>query len=208
MGVTIMPNDVVAQSGQTCVRFAGFTVFKNRDYGIYYNNEPSLELSNNIFSDNVASMFPMVVKPNPLSHECSDKFVSLTNSIFIGKSSGYDCTGETPASGTYINLSGHCRGPTGPSGESMGVMFPQFTGGINNAPEKPCGNIMAYNTICGKMTMQSKCFNTLFNDLIRNKYERLNKVSHFFLSFIYMYYVGIKRYMYMYLTYLYFNAFV
>jgi len=153
MGVAVMIHDPIPYS---CARYAGFTVFKNRDYGIYYNNMPSLEVKDNIFADNTAALFPMVVEPNPLSHECSDKTITLSDSIFIGFSSGSNCAGETAATGTYINLSGHCRGPTGPNGESVGVLFPQFTGGGNNAPEKPCGNIMSYNTICGKMTMTSK----------------------------------------------------
>jgi len=68
MGVAVMIHDPIPYS---CARYAGFTVFKNRDYGIYYNNMPSLEVKDNIFADNTAALFPMVVEPNPLSHECS-----------------------------------------------------------------------------------------------------------------------------------------
>lgn len=158
MGVSIMPGDAIDQTGaRTCTRLSGFVAFKNRDYGIYYNNIYSVELSDNIYSDNTLAMFPMVVEPNPLSGQCADKFVELKDSIVIGRATESVCTGESQASGTYFSLSGHCRGPTGPNGENLGVLFPQFTGGSNNAPEKPCGGIMSYNTICGRMTMTSKC---------------------------------------------------
>lgn len=157
MGVAIFPNDDISSgSGTTCTRLAEFTVFKNRDYGLYYNNDNSVEILNNVYSDNTAAMFTMVIKPNPLDHQCSSKTIKMYDSVVIGKATESDCSSERTASGTYINLSGHCRGLTGPAGSNLGTLFGQFTAGMNNAPEKPCGGIMAYNTICGKTTMESK----------------------------------------------------
>lgn len=158
MGVAILPNNILSTSGRTlCTRLGGFILSKNFDFGIYYNNELSLVATDNVYADEETALFPMVIGPSSLGHVCGDKTITVSNSIVIGKSSQSNCALETTPSGTYLILSEKHRSPKGPNGEKLGILFPQFTQGGNNCPEKPCANIMSYNSLCGKMTLEGMC---------------------------------------------------
>lgn len=154
MGVSIVPKDDLSSSGITsCCRLSGFTVSKNFDYGIYYNNVLNLEATNNSYADENNALFPMVMGPNPLGHECADSTVTVSNSVVIGTSTVSDCSSDVTPTGVYIQLSFLQRSGRGPNDERLGILFPQFTGDSNGCPDKPCGGIMSYNTICGKMIL-------------------------------------------------------
>ncbi|WAR05669.1 PKHL1-like protein [Mya arenaria] len=159
IGVWIGPNDDIQQSSsQTCVRFSDFVIMKSTYWSFYYNNHYSVEFENLILAENDGTLLPMVIGPNPLGHVCGDEYVKLSNSTVIGRLPGADCSSETSPFGTYMDLSGLCMQGTGPGGALLAVLFGQITGGSNNAPEKPCGNIMSYNTLCGRMEITDTTF--------------------------------------------------
>lgn len=154
MGVSIVPNDDLSRSDIiSCCRLSGFTVSRNHDYGIYYNNIVSLEASNNVYADENNALFPMVIGPSPLEHVCSNKEVTVKDSVVIGTSSVSNCDSDITPTGVYLDLSSSQRSGRGPNNERLGILFPQFTGSSNGCPDKPCGGIMSYNTICGYMTL-------------------------------------------------------
>ncbi|XP_052245987.1 fibrocystin-L-like isoform X3 [Dreissena polymorpha] len=151
MGYGVFPppkEDILKQKDtQTCVRISDIAAFRSIDYGFYYQNDLNVNLHKIIVADNQVSIFPMVIGPNPLTHECGDQRVDVTDSILIGSTD--NCANMQSPSGVYMTNSGHCRGDKGPNGARLGLLFPQITGGGNGAPFKPCGNIMSYNPICG-----------------------------------------------------------
>ena len=149
IGVAILPNDKLTLS--KCVRLSGFTVFKNFDAGIYYHNTLSLIASNNVYSDENTAIFPMVIGPNPLTHNFGDEYAEVTDSVVIGTSSVTSCVEDTEPSGDYIDLSSDHRSSRGPNSERLGILMAVFTGGSNNCPIKPCFQIMVYNAISGQM---------------------------------------------------------
>lgn len=157
-GVAVMPHDDLSAAGITsCSRLSGFTTFKNYDYGIYYNNEMSLVATGNYLVDEQVYLFPMVVFPDPLSHECGGKTVEVSDSVLIGTSSVTNCDAEEDPSGDYIDQNArNIRSLRKPDADRRGILYASFTGGNNNCGEKPCWGIMSYNAICGKMTIRGK----------------------------------------------------
>lgn len=145
IGVAVVPTDKVSGS---CVKFAGFTTVKCPYFGIYYNSGPSLNISNVCIGDSAVGVFPMVIGPSATSHAFADKYVSITDSLIIGKSSAFDCTSDVlDTSDQNIRLARTSR----PSNinKRIGTVTGQFTSGSNKCAEKPCVNIMAYQAIKG-----------------------------------------------------------
>ena len=76
----------------SCVAYSHFTIFKSTFYGIYYQNPQQLILDSNIMIDNQVSVFSMILGPSSTDHVPSNKTVQITNSLFVGRSSSFDCT--------------------------------------------------------------------------------------------------------------------
>ncbi|XP_053409194.1 fibrocystin-L-like isoform X2 [Mercenaria mercenaria] len=155
IAVGILPKDVVPFQ---CTRLSGFILFKNYDYGMYYHNTASLIAKDNVISDENFGLFPMVLGPDPLSHVIGNQFVKVEDSIVIGQSSVTNCTEETNPAGAYLDLSKDHRSSRGPGGERPYITIAVFTGGANNCPIKPCGQIMSYNAISGEMKIKNVTF--------------------------------------------------
>ncbi|XP_060584412.1 fibrocystin-L-like isoform X2 [Ruditapes philippinarum] len=156
IGAAILPDDKLTLD--KCVKLSGFTVFKNFDVGLYYHNTLSLVASDNIYSDENTGIFPMVIGPNPLTHEIGGEYAEVKDSIVIGTSSVTNCNEETEPSGDYIDLSSKHRSSRGPNSERLGLLMAVFTGGKNNCPIKPCFKIMVYNAISGQMRITGVTF--------------------------------------------------
>ena len=88
-GVVIFPSYFFTTI--TCVSISNFTVFKSAHWGIYYQNPYRVILDSNILVDNQVSVFTMVDGPRSLDHATSNKTVKVTNSLFVGRSSSFDC---------------------------------------------------------------------------------------------------------------------
>ncbi|GFN92112.1 fibrocystin-l [Plakobranchus ocellatus] len=157
IGVGIFPEDPAADA--TCVTYSGFTLWKNFDFGIYYNNEPSVVLKNNRLIENGIGIFPMVIGPSATGHAYADKYCEIDDNIFVGKTSSFSYTDDVMSSSDEnIALSGQGRGSgTGTCGK-IGFMMTTFTGGSNASPFKPFMNIMSYNAIGGRTMVDGNLF--------------------------------------------------
>ncbi|CAL1525941.1 unnamed protein product, partial [Lymnaea stagnalis] len=160
IGVSVMPCDTLADS--VCVTYSGFTVWKNFDYGFYYNNRPSLVIKNSILIENGIGIFPMLVGPNAVNHEYTDKYVVVNDNVFVGKTSTFsetlDVLDEKDDILTYSPMLRYSGRPS-PCGK-IGVIIATFTSGSNEAPQRALTNIMGYGSIKGLTKLQS---NTFFN---------------------------------------------
>ncbi|XP_048254422.1 fibrocystin-L-like isoform X3 [Haliotis rufescens] len=159
IGVSMFPTDEDVVS-TTCIYLANLLLWRNYDYGIYYNQAASLKAKFIISIENGIGIFPMVVGPSALSHQTSDKFVEVTNSMFVGQTSSFDCdVHKFDSSDDNFKLSSQARSFAHGADTSMvGLLFPQFTQGSNNAPEKPFISVMSYNAISGIMNIKDNVF--------------------------------------------------
>ena len=152
IGVGILPGDQILVS---CAEYSGFISWKNHDFGIYYQNVPSARISNNVLIDNRQGIFTLIIGPPALSHLVGNKTVEIEDNLIIGASPVYDCTNDVSPVNHNMELS-PSRPSMAPTGGMIGVVFPNFMSGSNNAPKKPFAGIMNYNAIAGLMTLRSK----------------------------------------------------
>ncbi|XP_067676837.1 fibrocystin-L-like isoform X2 [Haliotis asinina] len=159
IGITmfITDEDVVSK---TCIYFANFVLWRNYDYGLYYNQVASLKARFITSIENGIGIFPMVVGPGALSHQTSDKFVEVSDSMFVGQTPSFDCNvHKIDTSDENWRFSSQARSFTRSGTVSMvGLLFPQFTGGGNAAPEMALTNVMSYNSLSGIMTIKDVVF--------------------------------------------------
>ena len=125
-----------------CISMTGFTVFKSVHWGIYYQNPQSVILDSNILVDNQVGIISFILGPNMLSHELSGKTAQIRNSIFIGRSSSFNCLTDvkpTDFNSIYaksINSFGAGPEDLGENG-MIGLTPGNFIGKSNGAPFKP-----------------------------------------------------------------------
>ena len=170
MGIALLPT--YKSKREDCNMFSGFKLWKNIDYGMYYNNENSFLLSGSVLADNQVDLFSMMIGPSALGHICEHKTAEVTQSVVIGRTSSMDCSEEKPSDTmSYYSLSNHCRGVSGPGGEKLGILFPLFTEKTNKAPVKPCANVQASNSLCGTMKISSKFSNYPDIGIVKEEYS-------------------------------------
>ena len=136
----------------SCIKFANFTLWKNLDYGLYYQNAASNEISDILAADNGVSIFQFITGPSATGHAYADKYTTLKNSLIVGTSGGFDCATDRPPSDDNIALSGNSRRHCG--NMRVGVTMPTFSSGGNSAPGKPFAGVKKYQAIMGRFHME------------------------------------------------------
>ncbi|XP_069771791.1 PKHD1 like 1, tandem duplicate 1 [Narcine bancroftii] len=138
-----------------CSLIQGFTVWKCQDYGIYFQTECSVQISNVTLVENGLGIFPMINGPPALSHRISNKTIHITNSLVVGVSVGSNCSEslhDNPASNGARSWS-----PQQPWGRS-GISWPTFASATNSAPRHSFSMLLSYPAISGKMLVQNTTF--------------------------------------------------
>ncbi|XP_052805044.1 fibrocystin-L-like isoform X2 [Mya arenaria] len=157
LGVVTLPGDNLG--GQGCVKYANFTVWKSHDFGIFYQNSPDFVAENNVFVENQNGLFPIVLGPGSSGHGFANRRMAVNDNIFVGQTTSYDCSLDTKPSGDdNFEISAKSRPSLAYGGGMVGLIFPQFYSGGNNAPIKPFKGIMAYNANGGLMTASANTF--------------------------------------------------
>ena len=72
--MTVFPDDVW---NKKCRKLNGFKITRANDFGIYYQGEGSLKVSDSLFVDSGLGIFSMVMRPPATSHRKEDKVNSL-----------------------------------------------------------------------------------------------------------------------------------
>ena len=153
IGVGILPEDEV--SGE-CAMFSGFVVWKSHDFGLYYQNNPSVKIDGNVVVESRQGVWTGVLGPDPLAHEIGNKYAIVSNNLIVGATSSFDCDKDVSPENDNMQLSSFARPVMAPSRGMIGMVFPNFMKKSNMAPGKKFPNIMAYNTIAGIMNIRSK----------------------------------------------------
>ena len=152
-GVGILPEDEVTGD---CAMYSGFVVWKNYDYGLYYQNGASIKIDNNVIAESRQGIWTGVFGFDPLEHEIGNQYAIISNTLIIGATSSFDCSKDVTPANDNIPLSSLARPVMAPSGGMIGMVFPTFMWKDNAAPTKPFPNIMSYNQIAGLMSIKSK----------------------------------------------------
>jgi len=136
-GVSIYPDYTYEQLD--CVSMSGFTVFKAVHWGIYYQNTQRIVMDSNILVDNQVGVFSNILIPNMLSHEPTSKTLQIRNSIFIGRSTSFNCSTDTkPNDFNSLWATKIVAFGAGPAESGMIGLTPgNFLGSGNGMPKKP-----------------------------------------------------------------------
>ncbi|KAK7468036.1 hypothetical protein BaRGS_00036740, partial [Batillaria attramentaria] len=162
-GTGLLPRDTPISS--TCTMWAGYTLWKNADSGVYVQTGANQVFKDIISVDNAVGLASFNLGPAALSHQYQDKRVDVQDSVFTGRTSTYDCTLDKPDStDDNIRLSSVARSWRHGSCGVTGVAFPTFTSGSNKCPEKPCYGVMSYQAIKGFTLLQNVTFEDFGTD--------------------------------------------
>ena len=152
-GAYILPADQV--SGD-CVMLSGFIFWKNHDFGFYYQNGPSVKVDNAILVENGIGIYFAILGPSAVAHIVGDQKGYVSNTLLVGATASFDCSSDVSPSDDSFTISGQARPGRPPTGGMIGITFPNFNQGDNEAPVKKWTGIMAYNCIAGLMKVTSK----------------------------------------------------
>ncbi|XP_053349466.1 PKHD1 like 1, tandem duplicate 1 [Clarias gariepinus] len=141
-----------------CSQIQGFTVWRSFDYGIYFQVYMSIVVSNVTLVDNGMGIMPLIYEPPSVTHEYSNKTVKVKNSLIVGSSPNFNCSDTLSTKEPNLALSATHRAPRPLNGGRSGISWPTFESQHNNAPMKPHGGLMSYNTISGFLTVTNTTF--------------------------------------------------
>ncbi|RMZ97180.1 fibrocystin-L, partial [Brachionus plicatilis] len=177
-GVVLLPD--FYHENLTCVKIAGFTIYKAMHWGIYYQGPQSVVLDGNKLIDNFVGAFTFVIKPPPILHQLTNKFYTNKNSLIVGQSKDFNC--ETDERTFDLNYNSAVRIQTFGAESSelgkIGLVWSNFIGGTNIAPYKPWAGIKTFQSIDGTTNFENLTF-TNFNAKcgIRNYAISTNKYN-------------------------------
>lgn len=140
----------------SCVKFANFTVWKNLDYGLYYQNSAPHEVSDILAADNGVNIFQFIAGPSATGHAYADQYCTVKNSLIVGTSGAFDCAIDKTPKDDNIALSGNSRKHSGST--RVGITMPTFSSGGNSAPGKPFAGVKKYQAIMGRFHMEGECW--------------------------------------------------
>ena len=153
IGSGILPSDT---ADGNCVQMSGFISWKNHDFGLYYQNFPSLKIDDNILVENRQGIWTGITGPAAAGHAIGNQTVEISNNLIVGAGPTYDCANDVSPVNENMDLSAFARPRMAPTGGMIGLIFPNFMSSSNNAPKKPFTGIMSYNAIAGLMKLKSK----------------------------------------------------
>ncbi|XP_076438592.1 LOW QUALITY PROTEIN: fibrocystin-L-like [Babylonia areolata] len=154
VGVASFPADSLANS--TCSLWAGFFVWRSGDVGLYVNGAGSQRVEELISVENALGYTAFVVGPPAAAHAFADKFVEVVDSVFVGRTSTYDCDhGALNGSDPNVELSGQSRVWRRGQCGITGLLFPSFLSGPNGAPRHSFTDTMSYPAIKGRMALHN-----------------------------------------------------
>ncbi|KAM9385916.1 fibrocystin-L-like isoform 2-T2 [Pholidichthys leucotaenia] len=141
-----------------CSHIRDFFIWRNFDYGIYFQTFMNVMVSKVTLVDNGMGIMPLIYGPPAVSHAFADKIVQIQNSLIVGSSPSFNCSDTLPGSDfNLLTTAGH-RAPRPVQGGRSGISWPTFQSGHNNAPFMVHHLNMNYNAIKGMMKVTDTTF--------------------------------------------------
>ncbi|XP_061122944.1 PKHD1 like 1, tandem duplicate 1 [Syngnathus typhle] len=141
-----------------CSLIRDFFIWRNFDYGIYFQTIMSITVSNVTLVDNGMGIMPMIYAPPSLSHQYDDKKIRVEDAVVVGGSPHFNCSHTLDADDFNTISSNLHRAPKPSNGGKSGICWPSFASAHNTAPEKPFPGNINYNAIKGVMEVADSTF--------------------------------------------------
>ena len=145
-GVAIMPGTSLRSD---CTKISSFTIYKSVHYGIYYQDGSNIVVDSNIIIDSQINVFAKVVFPSILSHQTSNKYTLIRNSLIVGKSKDFSCTKDLiPNDFNSLYATTITAFGAGLNGRGkIGIAWADFNSATNGAPFKPWLKLLCFNLL-------------------------------------------------------------
>ncbi|XP_078617899.1 fibrocystin-L-like [Branchiostoma floridae x Branchiostoma japonicum] len=155
VGVSVFPGDGI----NPCTRISKFTVWKNHDYGIYFQaGVTEVVVENLLAADNQVNIFTMLFGPGSTSHRAVAKSMTIRNSHVVGTTPFFDCSTDVTPRDTNYEIGINSRSWSRPGGGKVGISLPLFSSGSNNARVKPFNGEMSYSALYGTLYIRDVAF--------------------------------------------------
>ncbi|XP_054620387.1 fibrocystin-L-like isoform X2 [Dunckerocampus dactyliophorus] len=141
-----------------CSLIRSFFLWKNFDYGVYFQSFMNIMVANVTLVDNGMGIMPLIFGPPSLSHAYDDKWVHVENVLLVGSSPNFNCSDTLATSDFNIAITQDHRAPRPVNGGRSGICWPTFGSGHNTAPKKPHHTNNNYNAIKGLMKVVDSTF--------------------------------------------------
>ncbi|XP_041477742.1 fibrocystin-L-like isoform X1 [Lytechinus variegatus] len=115
-----------------CTSVANLFIYRCFHYGMYFQVNSDLHVTNVTLADNRNAICPMFYHPKALSHRKQDKLFEVTNSLISGHSSSFDCDADEVAPEVARFESKHAPSVT-PEGGVIGILLTTFMSNDNGA---------------------------------------------------------------------------
>ncbi|XP_076865903.1 fibrocystin-L-like isoform X2 [Brachyhypopomus gauderio] len=141
-----------------CLQIQDFTVWRNLDFGIYFQVSMRVLISNVTLVDNGMGIMPLVYEPAAVTHEYSNKTVTVQNALIVGSSPNLNCSDSQPLNPINIALTASSRAPRPLNGGRTGISWPTFESSQNGAPTHSHDGLLSYPAISGLLTVTDTTF--------------------------------------------------
>jgi hypothetical protein len=122
-----------------CTKISSFTIFKSVHYGVYYQASSNIIVDSNIIIDSQINVLAKVVFPSILSHQTSNKYSIIRNSLIVGKSRDFSCSKDLVPNdfNSFHARTIRAFGAGSRGSGKIGIVWADFSSAPNGAPFKP-----------------------------------------------------------------------
>ncbi|XP_043545299.1 PKHD1 like 1, tandem duplicate 1 [Chiloscyllium plagiosum] len=141
----------------TCSLIQGFTIWKCWEYGIYFQTEGSVQVSEVTLMENKLSIFSMIYASSASEPKISNKSILIRNALLVGISPIFNCSDLQPDD----SILSHKKGKQNfrkASVDRNGIYWPTFASTNNNAPNNPHDSLTSDPAISGQMIIENTTF--------------------------------------------------
>ena len=141
----------------SCLQLSYFTIYSCYHYGIFTYSTSGVYMENNVLVDNNAALLLNVYSPPALSHQTSNKNITIKHTIIVGASP--NLTLEDDA--IIPNISSHSKSFSpmlAPDGGHIGIILSSFLSGRGHFPRSSWPSIIAYPAIYGETVLDDVVF--------------------------------------------------
>lgn len=118
-----------------CLKVSSFLVFKSAHYAVYYQGESTLMVDNNILVENQIGVYAILIGNSALTHKVTSMEYTVSNSLFVGQTSTYDCAHDVKPNGISEQRSKMDSFGAGADGSGkIAIAWPAFVSKWNDAP--------------------------------------------------------------------------
>ena len=141
----------------SCLQLSFFTIYSCYHYGIFTYSTSAVFMENNVLIDNNAALLLNVYSPPALSHQTSNKNITIKNTIIVGASQ--NLTSEDDAIEPEVSSHSLSFSPIlGPDGGHIGIILSSFLSRRGHFPTYSWPSITTYPAINGLTILEGVTF--------------------------------------------------